>query len=74
MKPAVIKCINCKDVMHDVCESESTGEYICWCDMCGTVLAANKNDPIGTDDYAVPHVTKEIDLPVRRLPVFRTWK
>lgn len=73
MSTPMIKCINCQDVMHEVCESKTTGECIYWCDMCGTVLTYNKHDPISTYDYAVPQVTKETTLPVQRLPSFRIW-
>ena len=67
-KEKIPKCPNCGDVMHDVAESESTGDYVLWCDICGTILVSSSHDPVSITDYAAPQLTKDGDLIPRRLP------
>lgn len=56
--PYNINCKNCDSRMISIAEQD--GEYVCWCSKCGSLLTANKFDPISSSDWRVP-VLSEIN-------------
>ncbi len=50
------ECRNCTEPRMEFILERDRGEYIMWCRACGTLLKANKHDPISCTDYKVPRL------------------
>lgn len=64
--PNNIECKNCKNKqMINIVEQD--GEWIHWCGDCGTILTANKFDPISSSDWRVPLLCESALVPLNSI-------
>lgn len=66
--PRSTTCLSClSSLMADIAEQD--GEHILWCPNCGTLLTANKFDPISAQDWHTPKSAEKLDGSSRRYKI-----